>query len=142
MDDPPAPSGDGDPSFIDLQEADAALLERCMGDAGFPVSERDGPALGFRVDPEQRSRFETARNRCSEEVRQVIPWPPALDADAIYEAMVEAAECLRAAGFDVSQAPTFARFEAEYHSGPWSAYLDVPPDAWEKATTACPHPIR
>ncbi len=81
-----------------MQQAD--LLEACMLEHGFPAI-RQGIAVGFKVPREQRESYEAAVRTCSAIVDGAFPEPPVLTGRDYYEALVDAAECLRGLGYSI-----------------------------------------
>jgi len=127
-----------------MQQAD--LLEACMLEHGIPTI-RQGIAVGFKVPREQQESYEAALRVCSATVDEALPEPPVLTGRDYYEALVDAAECLRRLGYSIGDPPSLDSFLESLSSNrpPWSPYLDLPDSmsqqAWNEALAACPQPV-
>ncbi len=106
---PVSDSGEAGYPGTPRQYLEAEFMAQCMTEHGFPPI-RDGIALGFPSADEQDEVFSDALTGCTELADAELPPFDPPQGVAYYEAVKEVADCLTAAGFTVSEAPTLEVF--------------------------------
>lgn len=127
----------------------AALFVACFQERGFQAElyEEIGIMMDLGDQPEAAQR---AENECWDEIDARYPDPPRLSDREAYDALLEAAECLRAEGIAVSDPPTFEAW-ADSRNAPvsedglgqpqWHPHSEIPvsADFWA-LHRRCPQP--
>lgn len=137
---------DGRPIFQGTASEHQIAVFECLADAGFDITIRPNPngdGYGFTLNDESRTHEEVTEQMeaCRWEVGWPRPWDETDENRRIqYEHRVKDYECLTAAGYDISDPPSFATFleNARNHGDawqPWEEFRPVPPAA---ALEACP----
>lgn len=125
----------------------AELIVACIQERGFQAEVYEiGVLLHYGG---QQEAAERAHAECSEEIDARYPDPPRLSDREMYDALLEAAECLRAEGIAVSDPPTFEAWVDSRNppmsevvvNPPWSPHAEIPVDAdfWA-LHRKCPQP--
>ncbi len=119
------------------------VLAVCLENEGFAAAVR-GNAIQVRVPEEQEAAFEDARANCSAEVDARFPEPEPPTPEVEYRFNLELAECLRAEGYEISQAPSFETWRDSIgNARVWHPYNDVAPlnlsqTEWDRLNMVCP----
>src|SRR5690606_7917850 len=86
----------------------AEALAACVRDKGWDAEpQRDGSVI-YSFPEEQRDQFTADRDACNEELGANEPPPPMNedDAEAMFDALLETAECVRGLGYPVDEPPS------------------------------------
>ena len=126
------------------QEAREKVVD-CLQERGWDVVlEADGWSMEGAT-AEQADAYERDQRECQElSGANDIPVPPLTDErlEELYAYEVELAECLRAEGYDIPEAPSEQAFVELYTTeDAWYAYRFVTPtseDAWKALQVSCP----
>ncbi len=114
----------------------------CLQARGFNAKVYEG--VGVMLPAEQLEAAEEAGGQCWQEVDARFPGAPELSKEQEYYLHLETAECLRAQGYDIPEAPTLETWLETYEDpdGPWLPYLYVPqdPDTFWALVEICPQP--
>lgn len=134
-----SPTVAAEPSFD--PELYVVSMVSCLRDAGWNaevVPPGDGIAVNS-VTAEQSAAYREAFDVCNARVGPA-PTPAQLSEDEIrdrYQFLLEARECLIAAGFAVSDPPSEDAFVDSWPTEAWSPYLDID-QGFERAIEECP----
>lgn len=125
-----------------------AALVACYREAGWDAEIVDGDGLRVpSVTEGQRDAFEVTVAECEQQLG-APPMAPPLDEEQIrdhYDALLEAAECLRQEGIDVEPPPSVERFIDTWDAdgGGWHPHQSIDsgaPGDWEQLNERCPQP--
>lgn len=126
----------------------AALFVACFQERGFQAEVYE--EIGIRMDlGDQPEAAQRAEDECWDEIDARYPDPPRLSDREAYDALLEAAECLRAKGIAISDPPTFEAWvdsripsaSEELVNPPWHPHSEIPvsADFWA-LHRKCPQP--
>ncbi len=117
---------------------DLIAVAECLSDRGWDAELTHG-AVGVEVPADQAEAYEHDSVECWNETGLAAGGPLSeADYEAIYEWYSTIADCLRGAGFDTPERPSYQDFTSTYGSGPWIPWSEVPPADLGRATDLCP----
>lgn len=125
---------------------DSQALADCLNEKGWDVTLNEATGgVGFEGTTEQMDQYEIDQAECMPE-DDSIPLSEFTSEQwtALYQAELETAECLRAEGVSVEEAPSEQVFIDRYQSSePWMSYTfvgEVSSDRWDELNMLCPQP--
>ncbi|GAB3615907.1 hypothetical protein GCM10027416_04640 [Okibacterium endophyticum] len=125
---------------------DSQTLADCLNEKGWDVTLNEATgSVEFEGTTEQMDQYEIDQAECMPE-DDSIPLEELTSEQwtALYEMELETAECLRAEGIEIEEAPSEQVFIDRYKSSdPWTSYTfvgDVSSDRWDELNTLCPQP--
>lgn len=135
-------------SYPPVREA-VELLAECMQERGWDVEVLGDGRLSSEWPSEQADQAESDYASCEREAGLDKPRPPRSkgDAEAYFDALLEAAECVRSLGYDVEEPPSreFAVEELQNEVtdlgwDPYTAVDNISMETIEEVYAACPPP--
>lgn len=144
---PPTPSAESQVTSSFAEKfPDSQILADCLNEKGWDVELNEATgSVGFEGSTEQADQFEIDQAECMPE-DDSIPLEEFTDEQwaTLYDMELATAECLRAEGVDIEQAPSLQVFIDRYKSPePWMSYAfvgEVSSDRWDELNTLCPQP--
>ncbi|HIW62414.1 MAG TPA: hypothetical protein H9881_08160 [Candidatus Stackebrandtia excrementipullorum] len=128
----------------------ATDMADCLTDKGWNVTAGSDGSLSAETPTEQYEQYESDREDCSAELGydQPLPVRTAEEAEAYFDALLEAADCVRDLGYTVADPPS-RQYAVEQIQQPvidlgWDPYDAVRPlseETIEEVFTACPEPV-
>lgn len=128
------------PTWYSIAER-AELAAQCMTEAGIEATvTSDGIGVLVTHGGQVNAALQI-EGTCWEEIDRRYPAPPELSDLEAYEALVEAAECLRSEGIDVPPAPTFETWSnVGEDEDSWSPFDYISSDLFWQYHAICPQP--
>jgi hypothetical protein len=124
------------------EQADLAKARvQCLNEKGWDAELTDDGGIRIALPDQQRLPYFADNEACLQELGIDLNRELTGDEmDAEYEWYVDAAECLRHAGWPISPAPSRATFGETYNTSPWMPWDEVPIEQTLDALTQCPMP--
>ncbi len=115
-------------------EDDLQAVAECLSDRGWDAELTHG-AVGVEVPKDQAEAYKRDSMECWNATGvDTSGTLSEADYEAIYEWYSMIADCLRGAGFDAPERPTYQDFTSTYDSSPWIPWSEVPSTDLGRAT--------
>lgn len=120
-----------------------SLMVGCLKTKGFDAEAMSDGGVHAQVPAEQQDAYSTALDECEQELGYNSNPPPPDDdvLAALYKTLVSVSECLKKAGYDVSEPPSEKSF-IDSAGGSWSPYTDLDKSGQDAGAgqATCPGP--
>jgi hypothetical protein len=125
------------PTQLDLANARV----RCLNERGWGAKVNDEAQIEATYPSNRQAEYERDNHDCLVKLGADpnAPTPQRL-VEKSYPQYKKGAECLREAGWEISEAPSLQQFKETYESAPWFPWAEVPTADMADALTKCPAP--